>query len=160
MINSISSMNSASFMMRNNNVNRQPPPPPQGKDVFQVSDTDSDGVVSGSELENLVNGIEEVTGKTIDQDTINSFDSDGDGGLNGEELLGLMQNSGFSLPPMMNSGGEESGMQPPPPPPPSSELALSAYEQNSGDDMISQLLSILDKSSNDSADTTSIDLTS
>ncbi len=158
MINSISSMSSAVSMMRSNSTQRQPPPP-QGKDVFQLSDTDGDGVVSGTELETLVKGIEEVTGNTIDQDTLSNFDADGDGGLNGEELLGLMQSNGFSAPQMVNPEGEESGVRPPPPPP-SSEMAMSAYAQNSGDDMISQLLNILQGNTEDTDATSSINLTS
>lgn len=153
---SISSMSNALSMMRGNSTQRQPPPP--DKDVFQVSDTDGNGVVSGTELETLVKGIEKVTGNTIDQDTLNSYDTDGDGGLNSEELLGLMQSNGIFGPEMLNSENGETGMRPPPPP--STEHVLSTYAQNSGDDMLSQLMDILQNMTDTTAGTTSIDVTS
>ena len=158
MINSISSMSSVTSLMRSNSMQRQQPPPE--KNIFQAADTDNDGIVSGTELETLVKGIEEVTGNTIDQDTLSSFDADGDGGLNGEELLGLMQSNGFSFPEMITEESEEMGMRPPPPPPPSSEQAISSYAQNTGDDMITQLMNILQNGTEDnSTGITSIDVT-
>jgi len=152
MVSSISSMNSAVSMMRSNSMQRQPPPPPE-KDAFKLSDTDSNGVVSGSELETLVAGINEVTGSTLDSDGALAYDADNDGGLNGEELLSLMQKNGFSVPEMIGSEDEESGMRPPPPPPPT-EQALSAYAQNSGDDLLSQLMDFLQNGTSDSTGTT------
>lgn len=156
MINSVSSMSNAVSMMRSSGAQRQPPPP--GQDVFKLSDTDSNGVVSGTELETLVKGIQEVTGNTIDENTLASFDADGDGGLNGEELLGLMQSNGFSGPAMVNSENGETGMRPPPPPP--TEQALSSYAQNSGDDMLAQLLEMLQNGTDNENALTSIDVTS
>lgn len=141
MINSISSMSSATSLMRTNSLQRQPPPP--DRDVFKLADTDSNGVVSGTELETLVKGIEKVTGNTIDQDALNSYDADGDGGLNSEELLGLMQSNGFSGPEMLDIENGDSGMRPPPPPPPSTEQVLASYASNSGGDMLSQLIDLL-----------------
>jgi hypothetical protein len=134
-------MSSTLSMMRSSGMQRQPPS--QDKDVFKIADSDGNGVVFGTELDTLVKGIEEVTGNTIDQETLSSFDSDGDGGLNGEELLGLMQSNGFSGPEMLDFEGEEQGVRPPPPPPSSSEQAFSAYAENSGDVMIAQLIDVL-----------------
>ncbi|SHO49928.1 EF-hand domain-containing protein [Desulfopila aestuarii] len=159
MVSSISSMNSAVSMMRSNSMQRQPPPPPADKDVFKLSDTDSNGVVSGTELDTLVKGIEEVTGKTIDPDTLAGFDTDQDGGLNGKELLSLMQKNGFSVPEIINSESEGTGIRPPPPPPPT-EQALSAYAKNTGDDMLSQLMDLLQSGASENNGTTSVDVTS
>lgn len=144
MINSISSTSSTMSMMRSSAMQRQPPP--QGKDAFQMSDADGNGLVSSAELETLAAGIAEVTGSTINvDDALSSYDADQDGGLNGEELLEMLTNMGFSPPEMVAAeGSEEASMRPPPPPPPSSEQAISAYSQNSGDDdMMSQLLELL-----------------
>lgn len=157
MINSISSMSSAASLWRTNTQQRQLPPP--DRDVFKLADTDGSGVVSGTELETLVKGIEEVTGNTIDQETLNSFDADGDGGLNSEELLGLMQNNGFSGPEMLDMENGETGMRPPPPPPPSTEQALASYASNSGDDMLSQLIDLLNGNTSQQ-EVSSIDLQS
>ncbi len=156
MVSSVSSMTSTVSMMRSSGMQRQPPP--QDKDVFQIADSDGNGVVSGTELETLVKGIEEVTGNSIDQETLSSFDADGDGGLNGEELLGLMQSNGFSGPEMLEFEGEEQGVRPPPPPP-SSEQALSAYAENSGDDMIAQLMDIVQAGA-DEIETSTINVSS
>ena len=136
MISSISSGSDAMTMMRNSMQK-----PSQGKDVFQISDSDGNGVVADSELTALTDTISESTG--IDVDDALSYDADGDGGLSGEELLDMLSSNGFSVPQM--TGGEEGMAQgPPPPPPPSSEEAISAYSQNSGsDDLMSQLLDAL-----------------
>ena len=58
-----------------------------------------------------------------------------------------MDSQGFNLAEEVNSGEETSGMRPPPPPPPSE--VTSAYEANSGEDKISQLIELL-KGSSDS----------
>lgn len=158
MINSISSSSNAMSMMRSSATQRQPPPP-QGKDAFQISDTDSNGVVSQTELETLAAGIEKVTGNSINvEDALSSFDADQDGGLNGEELLEMLSSNGFS-PPEMNSStqGESSAMPPPPP----YEQAVSAYSQNSGEDMMAQLLEVLQQQNGTDAGTfTPVDVTS
>ncbi len=62
MINSVSSGASAMSMMSSTQR------PQQGKDAFQMSDTDGDGLVSATELETLAAGIEEVTGNSISND--------------------------------------------------------------------------------------------
>ena len=141
----ISSIGSTTSMMQQYSSvgkQQQAPPPPPEQDVFQVSDTDGDGLVSQTELETLVSGLEEVTGSSIDtEEALASYDSDEDGSLSGEELQGLMNSYGFTPPGMTDSEtGELMNMQAPPPPP---QSAASAYAQNSGDDMIGQLLEIL-----------------
>lgn len=154
MITSTNSISSTASMMRSSTMQRQPPP---GKDLFKVSDTDGNGVISETELETLVKGIEKVTGKAIDQVSLSSFDADGDGGLNGEELLGLMQKNGFSGPERDNAEGEDTGMRPPPPP---TQQVLASYAANSWEDMISQLLAVLQNGTDTTSEITSIDVTS
>jgi len=145
MISSVSSMSSSMAMMQSSSTQRQGPPPSSGETVFDVADTNKDGVVSLDELAVLSAGIEETTGNSLDVEAaLSTFDADGDGGLSGDELQGFMSSQGFA-PPMMveNESGDMQEMKPPPPPPPSTETVQSAYGQNSGDDMISQLLEIL-----------------
>lgn len=138
MINSVSM--SSTSMMGTSSMQRQPPPP--DKDVFKVADSDSDGLVSSTELETLAAGIEEITGNSINVDeALSTYDADGDGGLSGEELFGLLSSQGFNPGGMINSEEGDSGMMPPPPPPP--EQASSAYQANSSDDTISQLIELL-----------------
>jgi len=157
MINSIDSMSSTMSMMRSGPMERRQPPP--DKDVFQVADTNGDGLVSGSELETLAEGIEEITGTTIDLDeALSSFDTDQDGALSGEELKGLMDSLGFAPPAMFgNATGETVGMEPLQP---SYEQALSAYAQNTGDDRIEQLMEFLKAQNGDDGEVSLIDITS
>lgn len=148
MINSINSMNSAG-MMRGNAMQHNGPPP--GKDAFKVADSDGDGLVSSTELEAVVAGISEVTGNAIDAEaTLATYDANQDGGLSGEEMLAMLQDNGFGPP-------QEAGEGPPPPPPPT-EQALSSYAENSGDDMISKLISILQGSEDESGTGSPLDL--
>ncbi len=152
MINSVG-MNSAMSVMGTGSMQRQPPPP--GKDVFKVADSDSDGLVSSSELETLAAGIEEITGNSIDvNEALSTYDADGDGSLSGEELFGLMSSQGFNPGGMVNS--EEGGMMPPPPPPP--EQAASAYGQNSGEDTLSQLIELLKNGSDNDEEYSALEL--
>lgn len=138
MINSVS-MNSMATM-GTSGAQRQPPS--TDKTVFDVADTNMDGIVSSSELETLTAGIEEITGNSLDaEEALSAYDADGDGGLSGEELFGLMSSQGFNPGGMINGEDGESGMRPPPPPPP--EQASSAYEANNSDDSISQLIELL-----------------
>lgn len=154
MINSVG-MNSSMSMMGCSAMQRQPPP--SDEDVFKVADSDSDGLVSSTELETLAAGIEEITGNSIDvEEALSSFDADGDGFLSGEELFGLMSSQGFNPSGMINSEGEEGGMMPPPPPPP--EQAASAYGQNSGDDSISQLIELLMNGTDSEEEYTSLEI--
>ena len=155
MIDGIGSTNSRMSMMRSGPMERHQPP--QGEDVFQMTDTDRDGLVSGSELETLAKGIEH-TGASIDVDAaLSNFDADEDGALSGEELKGFMESNGFAPPWMFQDDkGEVSRM--PPPPPPSSEQALSAYGENSGEDQIEQLMAWLKEQNGDDWEVSSIDV--
>jgi len=150
MINGVSSSNSTMAMMSSSSMGRTqkpPPPPPPDKDVFSITDTNSDGTVSESELEALVNGIEEVTGSSLDiEDTLATYDTDQDGVLVGEELKVLMDNSGFPPPDMFRPEQEktdgESFSQF------SVGQALSSYSQNSGMDPIEQLINLMKEQNN------------
>lgn len=140
MINSISSSGSAMSMSQHSATQRQPPP--QGKDAFKASDADGNGLVSKTELSTLAAGIEKVTGETINIDnSLSTYDVNQDGGLSGEELLSMLNALGFSPPDMAGSNGG-SALEDQPPPPPSRQ-AISAYSQNSGDDMMAKLLELL-----------------
>ena len=156
MIDGIGSTNSRMSMMRSGPMERHQPP--QGEDVFQMTDSDRDGLVSGSELETLAKGIEEITGASIDVDAaLSNFDADEDGALSGEELKGFMESNGFAPPGMLQDDkGGVSRM--PPPPPPSSEKALSAYGENSGNDQMAQLMAYLKEQNGDDWEVSSIDV--
>jgi len=154
MINSVSMSSMAT--MGTNSMQRQPPPP--DKDVFKVADSDSDGLVSATELETLAAGNEEITGNGIDVEAaLSTYDADGDGGLSGEELFGLLSSQGFNPGGMIDGEEGESGMRPPPPPPP--QQASSAYEANSSDDSISQLIELLNGSSESEEDYSPLEMT-
>lgn len=155
MVNSISSMSSSMAMMQSG----MKKPPPEGENVFQITDSDSSGSVSQTELATLVEGIEEITGNTIDvEEALSSFDTNQDGELSGEELLEMMKGYGFS-PPQMAGGEETDSSMRPPPPPPSSDQVFAAYGQNSGTDQLTQLLELLQNGDN-SEEYTSVDVTS
>lgn len=155
MINSVG-MNSSMSMMASSAMQRQPPP---DKDAFKVADSDSNGLVSSTELATLAAGIEEITGNSIDvNEALSTFDADGDGSLSGEELFGLMSSQGFNPSRMSDIEGEDGGMRPPPPPPPP-EQAASAYASNSGEDTLSQLIELLTGSSDSEEEYTSLALT-
>lgn len=144
MVNSISNMGGSMAMMQSTGMKR--PPPPQGEDAFQLTDSDTNGSVSQTELTTLVEGIEEVTGSIIGvEEALSNFDANQDGELSGEELLEMMKGYGFS-PPEMG------------PPPPSSEQALAAYGQNSGNDQMAQLLDLLQNGESED-EYTSVDVT-
>lgn len=147
MISSIGSSMASSMLMTQSSKTEGTTSPKEGN-VFQVSDTDGNGSVSSSELATLVAGMEEVTGNSISvDDAMTAYDANQDGGLSGEELFEMLSGNGFTPTEMADSGqtGEADGAgKPPPPPPPASfDEALSAYETNSGDDQISELLSLL-----------------
>ncbi len=142
MINSVSSMSSSMAMMRSGATQRQPPPP--DKDVFKAADSDSDGLVSSSELKTLAASIEKMTGNSIDvDDALASYDADQDGSLSGEELHGLLISQGFLPSEMIGNEDGDSGMMQPP----KTEQALAAYAKNSGEDTISQLIALLKENS-------------
>jgi len=157
MINGVS--NSFSYMsMTASKTIQKPPPPPPDKDVFKAADSDGNGTVSATELNTLLEGISEVNGESISvEDAISSYDTDKDGALSGEELLGLMTDSGFPLPGPSGSEGDQGGMFPSVQP--SHEQAVASYAQNSGHDSIAQLLELLQSDGDDSETSTSLDLT-
>ncbi len=157
MINGVSSSFSSMSMTGSRNI-QKPPPPPEEKDVFKTADADGNGVVSQTELETLLEGINEVTGESISvEDAVNSYDADQDGALSGEELLGLMTDSGFPHPGPPEAEGEQgsafSSIQT------STEQAVASYAQNSGQDSLAQLLELLQASDEDSAAYSSLELT-
>jgi hypothetical protein len=138
MINSVGT-SSAMSMVGSGAMPRQPPPP-EGKDAFNVADTDNDGVVSSAELEVFLGESEENVSNAIDtEEVVSAFDADEDGSLSGEELFGLLSSQGFNPSGMVNSEGDDTL----PPLPPPKEMAFSAYEQNSGEDNLSQLIGLL-----------------
>lgn len=150
MVSSISSSMNSAAMMSNSSMSR----PPEGKNAFTVSDSNGDGVVSGTELDALAAGLSEATGTTVTTDDFSSFDSDSDG-LSGEEMFDMLSSMGFS--PAEAEGGKQ-GNGPPPPPPPDSSEVISAYSQNSGEssDLMTALLDALGSSSDDEGSSTSI----
>lgn len=155
MVNSVSSMGGSMAMLRSSGM--QGPPPPKGTDIFLVGDTNGDGVLSASEITALTGGTEEGTVNSINvEDALSSYDANQDGGLSGEEFLEMLQNNGFAPPDMTMGETGESAMRPPPP---SSEQALAAYEQNKGEDQITQLFELL-QNSDAKGGYTSIDVTS
>jgi len=153
MINSVS-MNNMS-MMGTRSMQRQAPPPE--KDVFKVADFDSDGKVSSSELKTLTEGISEITGNSLDSDEVMStYDADGDGGLSGEELYGLMSDQGLA-PLGPNPGQDGADMKAPPPPLP--QQVSSLYLANSDTDNIDQLLELLKDSGEVDGNYSALELT-
>ncbi len=159
MISSISSSSSTLSMMRSSAMQR---PSSQGKDAFQLSDTDGSGLVSKSELETLTSEISKVTGSSINvDDAMSTNDADQDGSLSGEELLQMLDGMGFSPSEMTAGAGEESSSMRPPPPPPKDQ-AISTYSNNSGeDDTLAQLLDLLQNQENTETSTySSVDVTS
>ena len=155
MISSIDSTSSMSTMFGTSAMGQQPPPPP-GQDVFQISDTDGDGLVSETELDTLTQSLAETTGTTIDTDeALASFDTDEDGSLSGEELKSLMDSYGFAPSAMVSpETGEtlnmESSLI-------SADAAISAYTQATTLDQSSQLLETL-LSQNSSQAVSSLDV--
>ncbi len=157
MVDSISSMGNPMAMMRGGGM--QGPPPPKDKDVFQIGDSDGDGVISATELSEIAEGIEKVTGSSINvEDALSNYDANQDGGLSGEELLEMLASNGFSRREMMGGEDREEQMKPPPPPPP--EQVAAAYGQNSSpEDQLIKLLELL-HSSDDESEYNSIDVSS
>ncbi|GAU09886.1 EF-hand domain-containing protein [Desulfoplanes formicivorans] len=142
MISSIGSTSSMTTMYGTSAMGRQQPPPPPDQDVFQVSDSDGDGLVSESELETLTQALEETTGTSIDtEDALASFDSDEDGALSGQELKGMMDS--FGLAPSGRVDNETDTIMNMQSAQVSTATALSAYTTNAEDDQISQLMDIL-----------------
>lgn len=157
MINGVSNCSSAMSMMGTRTI--QKPPPPQGRNVFQAADADGSGAVSQTELATLLKGINEVTGESVSvEDAINNYDTDQDGSLSGEELSGLMVDSGFPHPGPPDGEEGQDGMSSAIAT--SSEQAIASYAQNSGQDSIVQLLELLQgKDDDNSAISSSLNIT-
>ncbi len=152
MINSVGT-NSSMSMMASRAMQRQPPP--VDKNAFEVEDSGSGGSVSSAELKTSATGVQGATGTSSDiEEVFDLLDVNEDGIVSNEELQGLMASQGFNPTGMVNSEDGESIMRPPPPP---SEVA-SAYESNSGEDTISQLIELLTGSS-DSEEYASLSMT-
>ncbi len=145
MINDISSMSSAMTMMSSRTMgSSKPPPPPPEEDIFKISDTDSDGTVSETELSTLVNSLEEITGYSIDlEDALSIYDTDEDGSLNGEELRGLMESSGIAPPEMNSTEQSGAGDINSNPAQASFSQVVSSYSQNTGEDQMAQLIELM-----------------
>lgn len=159
MINGVSNCFSSMSMTGSRNI-QKPPPPPQEKDVFKSADADGNGVVSQTELETLMDGINKVTGESISvEDAINNYDVDQDGALSSEELLGLMGDSRLPHPdpPEAEVEGGQGGLFPSIQASP--EQAIASYTQNSGQDAIAQLLVLLQNSDDDSETSSSLQIT-
>jgi hypothetical protein len=152
MVSSISGSMNSSAMMSGSAMMR----PPEEKNAFQISDSDANGLVSETELEALLTEVADITGTTVTaSDAMNSYDTDSDNNLSGEEMLEMLSSMGFSPPEMQAGEGEQAG-GPPPPPPPSTSDAMSAYSQNSGDDLMTQLMEALTDNTDSDSEGTSI----
>ena len=149
MINGVSNSFSSMSMTGPRNIQKPPPPPPD-KDVFKAADSDGNGSVSAAELKTLLEGIDEVSGESSSvEDAIQSYDTDKDGSLSREELLGLLTDSGFPLP---GPPASEKGLG-------GIKEAVASYAQNTGHDAIIELLEIVRRGKDESETYTSLDVT-
>jgi len=138
MVNGIGSCNSYMSYMQIQTARSRPDP----AGMFNKVDGDGSGGISQSELETFAQNISNKTGNSIDTaDAVSTYDTDGNGELNEDELKFFM---------------EASGVKPPPPPPPpsggagmmggvdsddesstaSADSVISAYDTN-GDGVLS-----------------------
>ena len=108
-------------------------------EMFKKTDSDSNGGVSQTELQSLADAMKEKTGTTLDvsSDSFNSYDSDGDGSLSGEELKTVLNNSGFGPDQGMQGAGATQ------PPPQQATDSYSAQSSSSEQDTVSALISDL-----------------
>lgn len=100
-------------------------PAPQGGNMFQKVDSSGDGSIDSAEFSTMAQQLSETSETEIDTETaMTSYDSDGDGGLSGDELKSFLDDNGFA-PPEREMGGQPpkggGGMQGPPPPPQESD---------------------------------------
>ena len=154
MINSVST-NSSMSMMANRAMQRQPPP--ADKNAFEVENSGSGGPASSAELKTSAAGAQGATGTSSDiEEVFDLLDVNEDGVVSIEELQGLMASQGFNPTGMVNSEDGESGMRPPPPPP--TDVA-SAYEANSGEDKLGQLLALLQEQTGSYEEYSSLEMT-
>ena len=127
------------------------------QELFNKVDSDGNSSISQTELTALTDKISQDSGKTLDASSLLSqYDSDSDGSLNSDEMDSLME----SIKPkherdaMLNneeqSGSQSSGLD---------TSSLASYLSNSGQDLVSSLISMLQQlqsssSSDDSEDST------
>ena len=118
-------------------MNSMQRPDPLG--IFKKTDSDGSGGVSQAELKNLAAVIKEKTGKIFEvtNDTFNSYDTNSDGSLSGDELKSVFDNSGFGPPQGMQ------GMGPPPPPPQQATDSYEAHSSSFGQENFSDLVETL-----------------
>ena len=112
---------------------------PDPIEMFKKTDSDSNGGVSQTELQSLADAMKEKTGTTLDvsSDSFNSYDSDGDGSLSGDELKTVLNNSGFGPDQGMQGAGATQ------PPPQQATDSYSAQSSSSEQDTVSALISDL-----------------
>lgn len=120
------------------------------QDLFNKVDSDGNSSISQTELTALTDKISEDSGKTLDASSLLSqYDSDSDGSLNSDEMDSLME----SIKPKherdaMLSNEDQSGTQ-------SSGLdttSLASYLSNSGQDLVSSLIAMLQQMQSSSSD--------
>lgn len=106
---------------------------------FAKIDSDGSGGISETELAVFADDISAATGDTIDTtDALSTYDSDGDGTLNGEEMKSFMTDTGLRPPPNAMAAGGMAGISPQS----SMNQAMSAYQAGGadGDDTLAVLL--------------------
>lgn len=100
MLSGIGSYNDYSSYMQNQALSRSDP-----SDMFGAADTDDSGGISRTELEDWIVAMSENTGAGIDgADAVSTYDADGDGELNEEELGSFMKETMPPPPGMMGMG--------------------------------------------------------
>ncbi|MDK9717659.1 MAG: EF-hand domain-containing protein [Trichlorobacter sp.] len=120
------------------------------QELFNKVDSDGNSSISQTELTALTDKISEDSGKTLDASSLLSqYDSDSDGSLNSDEMDSLME----SIKPkherdaMLNnedqSGNQSSGLD---------TTSLASYLSNSGQDLVSSLISMLQQMQSSSSD--------
>lgn len=107
--------------------------PPNKEEMFSKIDSDSSGTINADELTSFLEQLKEDTGIELNaEDALATYDTDGDGALSMEEMDNMM------------------AANMPEPPPTVSSKAITAYNQNSGeDDLMATLLSMLGESTDD-----------
>ncbi len=90
---------------------------PDKEQMFVKIDTDGSGAINQGELTTFAENISKMTGETINvEEALETYDTDGDGGLSRKEMDSMMKD-------------KMAGREPPMPP---SRQAVAAYSQNSG----------------------------
>ncbi|AAR36512.1 EF-hand domain-containing protein [Geobacter sulfurreducens] len=129
---------------------------PDPKEMFKKVDTDGDGAVSQTELQAMVEKMQERTGQSINvEESFTNADSDGSGSLSEEELKGFRESMRPPHEREAMMGGEpmdESAT--------ALKDALQSYLANADDQSIAELISFLkgasDSDSSSSSTSTSL----